>query len=136
MLCCHMISMWFLRETISSNWGNGSRRKWQVCDALRRSGLLARYNDVSNETAEIDISRKAKSLHRGGDRSLEFLILNGECLVSVDYQFVLNTSLPFVHTARRSIWLGCMWNFWTISCYIYRYLNGILNRPTKKKEKA
>jgi len=28
--------------------------------------------------------------------------LNEECLVSVSHQLALNTSLPFVHTARRS----------------------------------
>ena len=41
-------------------------------------------------------------LHRAGDRLLELLILNEEFLVSVSHQLALNTSLPFVHTARRS----------------------------------
>ena len=40
--------------------------------------------------------------HRDGDRLLQFLILNEECLVSVSHQLTLITSLPFVHTARRS----------------------------------
>ena len=39
---------------------------------------------------------------RDGDRSLELLILNEECLVSARHQRALITSLPFVHTARRS----------------------------------
>jgi hypothetical protein len=39
---------------------------------------------------------------RDGDRSLELLILNEECLVSAAHQAALITSLPFVHTARRS----------------------------------
>ena len=41
-------------------------------------------------------------MRRAGDRSLEFLILNEECLVSASHQLALITSLPFVHTARRS----------------------------------
>ena len=42
------------------------------------------------------------NLHRAGDRLLELLILNEEFLVSVSHQLALITSLPFVHTARRS----------------------------------
>jgi hypothetical protein len=38
---------------------------------------------------------------RDGDRSLELLILNEECLVIVVHQTAMITSLPFVHTARR-----------------------------------
>lgn len=38
---------------------------------------------------------------RAGDRSLQFLILNEEFLVSASHQLALITSLPFVHTARR-----------------------------------
>ena len=40
-------------------------------------------------------------LRRAGDRSLQFLILNEEFLVSASQQLALITSLPFVHTARR-----------------------------------
>ena len=40
-------------------------------------------------------------LRRAGDRSLQFLILNEEFLVSASHQLALITSLPFVHTARR-----------------------------------
>jgi hypothetical protein len=39
---------------------------------------------------------------RAGDRGLQFSLLNEEYLVSVGHQPALNTSLPFVHTARRS----------------------------------
>ena len=39
---------------------------------------------------------------RAGDRSLQLLIFNEEFLVSASHQLVLITSLPFVHTARRS----------------------------------
>jgi hypothetical protein len=41
-------------------------------------------------------------LRRDGDRSLQLLILNEEFLVSASHQLALITSLPFVHTARRS----------------------------------
>ena len=40
--------------------------------------------------------------HRDGDRLLQLLVLNEEFLVSASQQLVLITSLPFVHTARRS----------------------------------
>ena len=40
--------------------------------------------------------------HRDGDRLLQLLILNEEFLVSASHQLALITSLPFVHTARRS----------------------------------
>ena len=40
--------------------------------------------------------------HRDGDRLLQLLIFNEEFLVSSSQQLVLITSLPFVHTARRS----------------------------------
>ena len=39
---------------------------------------------------------------RDGDRLLQLLIFNEEFLVSVSHQLTLITSLPFVHTARRS----------------------------------
>jgi hypothetical protein len=39
---------------------------------------------------------------RAGDRPLQLLVLNEEFLVSVCHQRTLITSLPFVHTARRS----------------------------------
>ncbi len=40
--------------------------------------------------------------HRDGDRLLQLLIFNEEFLVSASHQLALTTSLPFVHTARRS----------------------------------
>ena len=41
-------------------------------------------------------------LLRDGDRLLQLLIFNEEFLVSACHQRALITSLPFVHTARRS----------------------------------
>ena len=40
--------------------------------------------------------------HRAGDRLLQLLVFNEEFLVGVGHQFAPITSLPFVHTARRS----------------------------------
>ena len=38
---------------------------------------------------------------RAGDRALQLLLFNEECLVGTSHQLVPITSLPFVHTARR-----------------------------------
>ena len=48
---------------------------------------------------------------RARDRSLQFWILNEEFLVSISHHLVLITSLPFVHTARRSYRLSDPVNF-------------------------
>ena len=40
-------------------------------------------------------------LRRAGDRALQLLLFNEECLVSASHQLALDLSLPFVHTARR-----------------------------------
>ena len=46
-------------------------------------------------------------LHRDGDRALQLLLLNEEFLVIAGHQPAMITSLPFVHTARRSYrWLN------------------------------
>ena len=50
--------------------------------------------------------------HRDGDRLLQLLVFNEEFLVSASHQLVLITSLPFVHTARRSYRLGVLVNRW------------------------
>ncbi|KAD0299849.1 hypothetical protein E3N88_44480 [Mikania micrantha] len=63
----------------------------------------ARYTDVFNEyIALADRPGKSLKFHRDGDRSLQLLVLNEEFLVSASHQLALTTSLPFVHTARRS----------------------------------
>ena len=41
-------------------------------------------------------------MHRDRGRLLQLLILNEEFLVNADHQSALITSLPFVHTARRT----------------------------------
>ena len=45
---------------------------------------------------------KLVKVHRDGDRLLQLLILNEEFLVNAGHQLALITSLPFVHTARRT----------------------------------
>ena len=47
-------------------------------------------------------------LCRAGDRALQLLLFNEESLVSASHQLALITSLPFVHTARRSYRLGVL----------------------------
>ena len=42
------------------------------------------------------------NVHRDRDRLLQLLILNEEFLVNAGHQLALITSLPFVHTARRT----------------------------------
>ena len=53
-------------------------------------------------------------LCRAGDRALQLLLFNEECLVSASHQLALITSLPFVHTARR-----------------YYRLNGLVRSPDR-----
>ena len=42
------------------------------------------------------------NMHRDGDRLLQLLVVSEEFLIGVGHQPVSITSLPFVHTARRS----------------------------------
>ena len=67
--------------------------------------VLGRTRATLTPTASTSQLRKVlviSNMRRDGDRSLELLILNEECLVSASHQLALITSLPFVHTARRS----------------------------------
>jgi hypothetical protein len=66
--------------------------------------VLGRTRATLTHTASITSSVRLlviSNMRRAGDRSLEFLILNEECLVSARHQRALIKSLPFVHTARR-----------------------------------
>ena len=60
---------------------------------------------------------------RAGDRSLQLSFLNEEYLVSASHHLALNTSLPFVHTARRSYRLSVPVRLWenglnmSLSCF-------------------
>ena len=52
---------------------------------------------------------------RDGDRRLQFSVVNEEYLVSAGHHPALNTSLPFVHTARRSYRLSGPVRLWDCS---------------------
>ena len=78
----------------------GNSRSVMPLDVLGRTRATMMY--PIRQPYEISI-RKATSLHRDWDRSLEFLIFNGECLVSVSYHLILNTPLPFLHITRCSM---------------------------------
>jgi hypothetical protein len=66
--------------------------------------VLGRTRATLTHTSSISVPARwtvISNMRRDGDRSLELLILNEECLVIVVHQTAMITSLPFVHTARR-----------------------------------
>ena len=67
--------------------------------------VLGRTRATLFDAASFNLDRKAwvifSKVERDGNRSLQFLIVNEEFLVSASHQLALITSLPFVHTARR-----------------------------------
>ena len=72
-------------------------------------------------------------LYRAGDSPLQLLDFNEEFLVSASHQLALITSLPFVHTARRSYRLGVLvkcsdWRPWAV--FRSRPPRSSLNPPT------
>ena len=69
---------------------------------------------------------------RAGDRGLQFSLLNEEYLVSVGHQPALNTSLPFVHTARRSYRLSGPVNL--LDCNWIQSRCGKLSKPYHLEE--
>ena len=77
----------------------GNNRSVMPLDVLGRTrATLTLTPSFSGPERWLVISNRC----RDGDRSLELLILNEECLVIVGHQPAMITSLPFVHTARRS----------------------------------
>ena len=56
-------------------------------------------------------------LDRAGDSPLQLLDFNEEFLVSVSHQLALITSLPFVHTARRSYRLNDPVKCWELGSF-------------------
>ena len=71
--------------------------------------------------------------HRDRDRLLQLLILNEEFLVNASHQLALITSLPFVHTARRTYRLNgsvkipdCSFAFFIGGVAAESYLNLII----------
>ena len=72
--------------------------------------------------------------HRDGDRLLQLLIFNEEFLVSASHQLVLITSLPFVHTARRSYRLSDPVNTWDRAKSSFWSRRGNLSEPYHLEE--
>ncbi len=58
-------------------------------------------------------------LCRAGDRALQLLLFNEECLVSASHQLALITSLPFIRGAERDLGLQLM----RVTSYV-SYLHG------------
>ena len=77
---------------------------------------------------------KLVKVHRDGDRLLQLLIFNEEFLVSASHQLVLITSLPFVHTARRSYRLSDPVNTSDCNRCGFRTLCKKLNKPYHLEE--
>ena len=50
----------------------------------------------------LETAGQSAKTHRDWDRPLQLLVVNEEFLVNASQQLALITSLPFVHTARRS----------------------------------
>ena len=67
-------------------------------DVLGRTRATLSGSTGEDVRKRFPISKSA----RAGDRGLQFSLLNEEYLVSAGHHPVLNTSLPFVHTARRT----------------------------------
>ena len=68
--------------------------------------------------------------HRARDRLLQLLILNEEFLVNASHQLALITSLPFVHTARRTDRLNGLvkhWDVIVVGFIIYYSYRTVLN---------
>jgi hypothetical protein len=74
------------------------------------------------------------NLHRDGDRLLQLLIFNEEFLVSAIHQIALITSLPFVHTARRSYRLSGPVNSWDREYFGQPNVSGNLRKPYHLEE--
>ena len=67
-------------------------------DVLGRTRATLSGSTGEDVRKHFPISKSA----RAGDRGLQLSLLNEEYLVSAGHHPALNTSLPFVHTARRS----------------------------------
>ena len=73
-------------------------------------------------------------LHRDGDRLLQLLIFNEEFLVSACHQRALITSLPFVHTARRSYRLNDPVSYSDLHFIDFQFCEGKFREPYHLEE--
>ena len=76
----------------------GNNRSEMPLDVLGRTRATLSGPTGEDARERFQISKSA----RDGDWGLQFSLMNEEYLVSMGHHPVLNTSLPFVHTARRS----------------------------------
>ena len=77
----------------------GNNRSVMPLDVLGRTRATLKHSTSPPRPTGLGNLLK---LLRDGDRLLQLLIFNEEFLVSACHQRALITSLPFVHTARRS----------------------------------
>ena len=73
-------------------------------------------------------------VHRARDRLLQLLVFNEEFLVDVVHQTASITSLPFVHTARRSYRLSAPVNTWDRAEFSFWIRCGNLSEPYHLEE--
>ena len=78
---------------------SGNNRSVMPLDVLGRTRATLMY---STSLPWLRSLGNLLNVHRDRDRLLQLLILNEEFLVNADHQSALITSLPFVHTARRT----------------------------------
>ena len=79
-------------------------------DVLGRTRATLVYS--TSLVTYIEECGQSLNLHRAWDRLLQFLVFNEEFLVNASHQLALITSLPFVHTARRSYRLNDSVSIW------------------------
>lgn len=89
----------------------GNNRSEMPLDVLGRTRATLN-GSMGKEVRKRDLISKSV---RAGDRSLQLSFLNEEYLVGASHHLAPNTSLPFVHTARRSYRLSGpvrLWEGW------------------------
>ena len=73
-------------------------------------------------------------VHRARDRLLQLLVFNEEFLVDVVHQTASITSLPFVHTARRSYRLDDPVSYSDLRFVCFRLCEGKSREPYHLEE--
>ena len=73
-------------------------------------------------------------VHRDRDRLLQLLVFNEEFLVDVVHQTASITSLPFVHTARRSYRLDDPVSYSDLSLFCFSICEGKSREPYHLEE--
>ena len=73
-------------------------------------------------------------VHRARDRLLQLLVFNEEFLVDVVHQTASITSLPFVHTARRSYRLDDPESYSDFRLFDFRFGEGKSREPYHLEE--